>query len=223
MRGAPLALFKRDIQLAFRSADQLLHPLLFNLLVVTLFPLGVGAEPDILRAIGPGVIWVAALLATLLGLEHLFRNDFHDGSLEQMALSPTPFAVLTGVKILAHWMTTGLPLVLLSPLLGGLFSLSAGSLGILALTLLLGTPVLSAVGALGAALTVNVRNSGALLALLVLPLYVPVLIFAAGSIGAAETGLPVAGQLYFLAALLVLSLTLAPVAAAAALKVNLGN
>lgn len=223
MRGAALSLIRRDLQLAFRSPDQLLNPLLFNVLVITLFPLGVGAESDILQSIAPGVIWVAALLATLLGLEHLFRNDFHDGSLEQMVLSPAPFAVLTAAKILVHWTTTGLPLVILSPLLGGLFSLSADSLGILAVTLLLGTPVLSAVGAVGAALTVNVRNSGALLALLVLPLYVPVLIFAAGSVGAAAAGLPVSGQLYFLAALLVLSITLAPWAAAAALRVNLGN
>lgn len=215
-------MLRRDLLLAFRSPGQLLHPLMFNLLVVTLFPLGVGADNQVLQSIAPGVIWVAALLATLLALDNLFRNDFHDGTLELMSLSPTPFAALVGVKILAHWLTAGLPLVLLSPLLAGLFSLSAGGTAILVLTLLLGTPVLSAVGAIGAALTVNIRNSGALLALIVLPLYIPVLIFGAGAVGAGETGLPVAGQMYFLASLTVLSATLAPAAAAAALKVNFG-
>lgn len=219
---ACLALLRRDLLLGFRNPGQFLNPLLFYLLVVTLVPLGVGADLKILHSIGPGIIWVAALLATLLGLDPLFRNDLLDGSLEQLALSPTPFSVLMAVKIFVHWLSTGLPLVLLSPVLAALFSLSTGGLSILAMSLLLGTPVLSAVGAIGAALTVGVRNSGALLALLILPLYTPVLIFAAGAVAAAETGLPVLGQMYFLTALMILSITLAPMATAAALKIHLG-
>ncbi len=218
---ACLALLQRDLLLTFRNPGQLINPLLFYLLVVTLVPLGVGADPQILVSIAPGVIWVAALLATLLALDPLFKNDLLDGSLEQMALSAAPFALLTSIKILVHWLITGLPLILLSPLFATLFSLSANSTQVLALTLLLGTPVLSAVGAIGAALTVSIRNSGALLALIVLPLYVPILIFAAGAVSAAQTGLPVAGQIYFLAALMVLSITLAPIATASALKINL--
>ncbi|MBN1378667.1 MAG: heme exporter protein CcmB [Gammaproteobacteria bacterium] len=218
---ASLALLKRDLLLTFRNPGLIVNPLLFYLLVVTLVPLGVGANQQILQDIAPGIIWLAALLATLLALDSLFRNDLHDGSLEQLALSPTPFAMLTGIKILVHWLITGLPLILLSPLFATLFSLSADATGVLAITLLLGTPVLSAVGAIGAALTVSIRNSGALLALIVLPLYVPILIFAAGAVSAAQAGLPVTGQLYFLAALLVLSVTLAPIATSAALKINL--
>jgi heme exporter protein B len=218
---AGLALLQRDLLLTFRSPGQIVNPLLFYLLVVTLVPLGVGANQQILREIAPGIIWLAALLANLLALDALFCNDLQDGSLEQLALSSTPFAMLTGIKILAHWSVTGLPLILLSPMFATLFSLSIDAAGILALTLLLGTPVLSAIGAIGAALTVGIRNSGALLALLILPLYVPVLIFAADAVAATQTGLPVAGQLYFLAALMVLSITLAPLAAAAALKIHL--
>lgn len=218
---ATLALLRRDLLLTFRNPGQILNPLLFYLLVVTLVPLGVGADQQILQNIAPGIIWVAALLATLLALDPLFRNDLFDGSLEQMALSPAPFALLITAKILVHWLITGLPLILLSPLFATLFSLSTNATKILALTLLLGTPVLSAIGAIGAALTVSIRNSGALLALLILPLYVPVLIFAAGAVSAAAAGLPVAGQLYFLAALMVLSITLAPWATAAALKIHL--
>ena len=218
---ACLALLQRDLLLTFRNPGQLINPLLFYLLVVTLMPLGVGADQQVLVNIAPGIIWVAALLATLLALDPLFKNDLLDGSLEQMALSPAPFALLSSTKILVHWLVTGLPLILMSPLFATLFSLSSEATQILALTLLLGTPVLSAVGAIGAALTVSIRNSGALLALIVLPLYVPILIFAAGAVSAAQTGLPVAGQLYFLAALMVLSITLAPMATASALKINL--
>jgi heme exporter protein B len=219
--SASLALLQRDLLLAFRNPEQLVNPLLFYLLVVTLVPLGVGADPQILRDIAPGIIWVAALLATLLALDSLFRNDLADGSLEQLALSPTPFALLIGIKILVHWLVTGLPLILLSPLFALLFLLSGDTAAILTLTLLLGTPALSAIGAIGAALTASIRNSGALLALIILPLYVPILIFAADAVAATQTGLPAAGQLYFLAALLVLSLTLAPLVSAAALKIHL--
>ena len=218
---ACLALLRRDITLSFRNPGRILNPLLFYLLVVTLLPLGVGPDQELLRQVAPGIIWAAALLATLLGLDHLFRNDWIDGSLEQLALSPTPFALLTACKILGHWLTTGLPLIVLSPLLAILFSLSQKTTGVLLLTLLLGTPVLSSIGAIGAALTVSVRNNSALLALLILPLYIPVLIFASDAVYAAQTGLPFIGQLYFLAALLVLSITLAPLAGAAALKIHL--
>lgn len=214
-------LLKRDLLLAFRSPGQLLNPVLFYLLVLILFPLGIGPESHTLQIIGPGIIWVAALLATLLGLDTLFRNDFLDGSLEMLALSPRPFALLVAVKIAGHWLLTGLPLLLLTPLLGTFFSLSGHTIGILMLTLLLGTPVLSLVGAIGAALTVGISSSGALLALVILPLYIPVLIFSAGTVDAAAVGLPISGQLYFLAALLVLAMTLAPPAAAAALKISL--
>ena len=215
------ALAKRDLLLAFRSPGQLLNPLFFYVLVVILFPLGIGPEENTLREIAPGIIWVAALLATLMALDSLFRGDFLDGSLEQMALSPHSFVLLVATKIITHWLMINVPLLVVTFPLGSFFSLSGSSLSILVATLLLGTPVLSLVGAIGAALTVSLRGGGALLALLVLPLYVPVLIFAAGAVNAAETGLPISGQLYFLASLLVLALTLAPLATAAALKISL--
>lgn len=216
-----MALLRRDLLLAWRSPGQMLNPVLFYLLAGILFPLGIGPEEQTLREIAPGIIWVAALLAILLAMDSLFRADYLDGSLEQLAMSPQPFVLLVTVKIFAHWLTTSLPLLLLTPLLGAFFSLSADGIGILMLTLLLGTPVLSLVGAICAALTVGLRGNGALLALLVLPLYVPVLIFAAGTVNAAADGLPIEGQLYFLASLLVLTVTLAPFAAAAALKISL--
>lgn len=216
-----LALLKRDLLLAFRSPGQLLNPLLFYLLVLILFPLGIGPESHTLQKIGPGIVWVAALLSTLLALDTLFRGDFLDGSLELLALSPRPFALLIAVKIAVHWLLTGLPLLLLTPLLGTFFSLSGHTTGILMLTLLLGTPILSLVGAVGAALTVGIRGGGALLALVILPLYIPVLIFSAGTVNAAAVGLPISGQLFFLASLLVLAVTLAPPATAAALKISL--
>lgn len=216
-----LALLQRDLLLGLRNAGQSINPLIFYLIVVTLFALSSQSESKALALMAPTVIWVAALLATLLGLDHLFRNDYADGSLEQLAICPQPFVLLIGLKICVHWLMTGLPLVLLVPLLSVLFSLSTASTVILAYSLLLGTPVLSLIGALGAALTLNTRNSGALLALIVLPLYIPVLLFASRSVSAAAMGLPVSGQLLFLAALLVLSVTLVPVATAAALKMNL--
>ena len=215
------ALLNRDLLLAFRNPGQLLNPIFFYVLVVILFPLGIGPEDSVLREIAPGIIWVAALLATLMALDSLFRNDYLDGSLEQLALSPHSFVMLITIKISVHWLMINVPLLIITLPLGSFFSLSADSLGILMTTLLLGTPILSLVGAIGAALTVSLRGGGALLALLVLPLYVPVLIFAAGAVNAAETGLPISGQLYFLASLLVLALTLAPLAAAAALKISL--
>jgi heme exporter protein B len=168
------------------------------------------------------VIWVAALLATLLSLEGMFRSDFEDGALEQMVVSPHPLSVLVLAKICAHWLTTGLPLIVLAPLLGVLLHLEPAGILTLMYTLALGTPVLSLVGAIGMALTVGLRRGGVLLSLLVLPLYIPVLIFAANAVGSAAAGLPVAGQLYFIASLLVLAVTLAPVATAAALRISMG-
>ncbi len=211
---------RRDLLLAARHRGELANPLLFFVLVVSLFPLGLAPQPELLRTLAPGVIWVAALLATLLSLDRMFRSDFEDGALEQMLLAPHPVTVLVLAKVLAHWLVTGLPLLVVAPLLGVLLALPGQALGPLLATLLLGTPVLSLVGAIGVALTVGLRKGGALLSLVVLPLYVPVLIFAAGAVDAAAAGLPVTGHLYVLGALLLLALTLAPLAAAAALRIS---
>jgi len=219
---ACLALFHRDLMLAYRRKSELLQPLFFFVIVVTLFPLGVSPESQTLRTLAPGVIWIAALLATLLGLESLFRADFDDGTLEQLLLSPHPLALLVLAKIIAHWFLVGLPLVLLAPLLAVLMHLPMTALTTLVQTLLLGVPVLSLVGAVGSGLTVGLRRGGVLIALLVLPLYVPVLIFGATAVDAAGAGLDVSGHISLLAALLVLSLTLTPLATAAALRVSLG-
>jgi heme exporter protein B len=216
-----LGVLRRDLQLAFRRRSELLNPVLFFVLVVSLFPLGIGPGPQTLALIAPGVIWVAALLATLLAMERLFRADFEDGSLEQLLLSPHPPALLALAKVLAHWLTTGLPLLLASPLLAVLLHLPAEAGGALLLSLLLGTPALSLIGAIGVALTVSLRRGGVLLTLLVLPLYVPVLIFGTAAVAAAATGLPYTGQLALLGAILVLALTLAPLAIAAGLRINL--
>lgn len=211
----------RDVRLALRSKAELGVQLLFYVIVVTLFPLGVGAEPALLRALGPGVLWVAALLASLLSLPRLFAADFADGTLEQMALSPYPLAALISGKILAHWLTTGAPLAVLSPLLGLQFGMDAGESAALVAGLLLGTPTLSLLGAVGAALTLGLRAGGALLALLTLPLYVPILIFGAGAVGATHAGLGAGGELSVLGAALLASAVGAPVACAAAVRIAL--
>jgi len=216
-----LALLKRDLLLAFRHRGELANPLLFFLIVVTLYPLGVSPEEALLRKIAPGVIWIAALLAALYSLENMFRSDFDDGSLEQMALSPYPLSLLVVAKVLAHWLVSGLPMLLLAPVLALFLSMPGPALAVLELTLLIGTPLLSLIGSIGVALTVGLRRGGILLTLLVLPLYIPVLIFATNAVSAAAAGMPVAGQLYFLAAMLVLALTLAPLATAAALRISL--
>jgi heme exporter protein B len=207
-RGAAWAVH-RDLRLALRSKPELGVQLLFYVLVVVLVPLGVGPDPALLRALGAGVLWVAALLASLLALPRLFALDFADGTLEQMALSPYPLS--------AHWLATGLPLVAASPLLGLQFGLGDDELVVLAFGLLLGTPTLSLLGAVGAALTLGLRN-GALLALLVLPLYVPVLIFGAGAVDATRSGLGTGAELSLLAAALLAALVGAPLAAAAAVR-----
>lgn len=219
MLTALLATLRRDLLLAARRRSEVLTAMFFFVVVVSLFPLGIGPESALLRRIAPGVLWVAALLSTLLGLPRLFAADFADGTLEQMALSPQPFALLMTGKITAHWLLSGLPLVLLAPVLGLQFDLPADALGVLMLALLLGTPLLSLIGAIGAALTLGVRGSGVLLSLVVLPLYVPTLIFGAGAVEAHIAGLGAGGHLSVLAAMLALALFFAPWATTAALRI----
>jgi heme exporter protein B len=211
----------RDLLVAMRRRSDVATALLFFVVVTSLFPLGIGAEPNKLRAIGPGVIWVAALLSSMLSLGRLFAADHADGTLEQMLLGAAPLGVVVAAKGLAHWLVSGLPLVLLAPLLALQYDLAPGLYGVLALSLLLGTPVLSLIGAIGAALTLGLRGGGVLLALLVLPLYVPVLILGAGSVEMAGAGLDPGGQLLLLGALLVLAAAFAPWAIAAALRISM--
>jgi len=211
----------RDLILAMRHRAEMVNPLLFFVLVTSLFPLGIGANPNLLQAVGPGVIWVAALLAALLSLDGIFRSDFEDGTLEQYLLSSHPVSLLVLAKVLAHWLITGLPLLLISPLLGVLLGLPADGIQILFVTLLLGTPVLSLIGAVGVALTVGLRKGGMILSLLVLPLYIPLLIFASSAVDTAAAGLSVTAHLSLIAALLVLALSLSPFATAAALRISL--
>ncbi len=212
---------KRDLKLAYRNRSALANPILFFVMVVSLFPFGVGPETSTLSKIAPGVLWVAALLATLLALDHLFKSDYDDGTLEQMLLSPHPASVLVLSKIIAHWLVTGLPLIVISPMLALLLALPESAYGTLMLSLVLGTPALSLVGAIGAGLTVGIQRSGLLLTLLVIPLYIPILIFGASGVQAAAVGLSSLGHIYILAAAFLLSLTLAPLATAAALRVSL--
>lgn len=216
-----IRVIRRELQLAFRSGAEIVNPLWFFLIVITLFPLGVGPEPQLLARIAPGIVWVAALLASLLALERLFRDDFLDGSLEQLLLLPTPLPITVIGKVVAHWLLTGVPLILLSPLVALLLSLDIASWRAVALTLLLGTPTLSFLGAIGVGLTVGLRRGGVLLSLLVLPLAIPVLIFASAAIDAAGMGLPIGGYLAILGAMLVLSAMLSPFATAAALRISL--
>lgn len=221
LRRAFTLLLWRDLLLAYRRRTEMINPLLFFILVTTLFPLGIGADPALLRSVAPGIIWVAALLAAMLSLDSVFRSDFDDGSLEQFLISAQPLSVLVLAKVIAHWLITGLPLLIVAPLLGLLLDLPAASIGTLLLTLALGTPVLSMIGAIGVGLTVGLRRGGVILSLLVLPLYIPVLIFAANAVETAGAGLPVTAHLTLLGALLVLSVSLSPLATAAALKISL--
>lgn len=214
-------MLRRDLLIAIRSPVEVLNPLLFFVIVVTLFRLGAGPGQHGVAALGPGVLWVAALLATLLGLDALFRADFEDGSLEQILLSPAPLPLLVAAKVLAHWLIAGLPLLIVAPLLAGALGVGVESLPVLLLSLALGGPVLSLVGAIGVALTVGLRRGGTIVALLVLPLYIPVLVFGAQAVSAAGAGLPAAGALYMLSALLALALVLSPLATAAALRISL--
>ena len=211
----------RDLLLAYRRRTEMINPLLFFVLVTALFPLGIGADPALLRDVAAGIIWVAALLAAMLSLDSVFRSDFEDGSLEQFLISAQPLSILVLAKVVAHWLITGLPLLIVAPLLGLLLDLPPASIVTLMVTLALGTPVLSMIGAIGVALTVGLRRGGVILSLLVLPLYIPVLIFAANAVESAGAGLPITGQLSLLAALLVLAFSLSPLATAAALKISL--
>ena len=221
--AAMKAVFARDMKVAFRQRQDLLNPLLFFVMVVSLFPLGVSPEVAFLRESGAGILWVAALLSVLLSLDHLFRHDFDDGTLEQLVLQPQPLFLLVLAKTAAHWVLTRLPLVVLTPVLGVMVHLDGNSIGVLCLTLLIGTPVLSLIGAIGAALTLGLRSAGVLLSLLIIPLYIPVLIFGTGTVASAAEGAPVGAYLALMGAFLVLALTLAPFASAAALRISLSN
>ena len=216
-----LATIRRDLLLSLRRRSDVLASLVFFVMVTTLFPLGVGPEKNSLRAMAPGVLWVAALLASTLALGRLFSHDLLDGTLEQMALSSEPLALIVAGKVLAHWLVSGVPLVALSPLLALQFDLPPDAIGVLALSLLLGTPVLSLVGAVGAALTLGTRGGGVLLSLLILPLTIPVLIFGAGAVDAQASGLGAHAHLLLLGGLLAVSLALSPWATAAALRISL--
>jgi len=220
-RAAFSALLRRDFLLAYRRRAELLQPLVFLLVVTTLFPLGVGPSPQLLSNIAPGVIWIAALLATVLSLDSLFRSDFEDGTLEQMVLSGQPLALIALARIVAHWLVAGLPIVLLAPLLAMWMNLQSEGLPILMISLVIGTPVLSLIGAIGGALTVSLKRGGQLLSLLVFPLYVPLLILATSAVSSAVAGLPYNGQLGLMLAGMIAALTLAPFATAAALKLSL--
>lgn len=215
------AVISRDVRLALRRPADIASTLFFFIIVVSLFPLGVGAEPELLRKLAPGVLWVAALLATLLSLPRLFADDHRDGTLEQLMLAPQPLGLVVLGKILAHWLVSGLPLALLAPLLGIQFDLAGETLAVLSFSLLVGTPALSGIGAIGAALTLGVRGGGVLLSLLVLPLYIPVLIFGAGAVDATVTGLGAQAHLSLLGALTLAGVFFTPWPSAAAIRVAL--
>ena len=215
------ALFLRDLRLLWRRRGDAFQPALFAVLVVMLFALALGGEAQALSRVAPAVLWVAVLLAGLLSLDTLFRGDAEDGSLEQWILAPVPLARLVVVRVASHWLTTALPLIVATPLLGELLHLPHAQLPVMLASLLLGTPLLALLGAVVAALTVGMRRSGILVALLALPLYVPVLVFGAGSVAASAQGLDAVGALLLLAAGLVLALVLAPLAAAAAIRIAL--
>lgn len=214
-------IIRRELTIAFRKPAEILNPLWFFLIVITLFPLLVGPNPELLGKIAAGIAWVAAVLSALLSFERLFRDDYADGSLEQLMLLPTPLSQVALAKVIAHWLLTGFPLILLSPIAGILLSLEFEVWWALVLTLLLGTPILSCLGAIGVALTVGLRKGGTLLSLLILPLFLPVLIFAASVLEAATLNLAYSGQLAILGAMLALAVTFAPFAIAGALRISL--
>ena len=216
-----LAVLQREMALGLRHKGEVLTPLMFFVVVASLFPLGVGPESALLLRMAPGVLWVSALLAAMLSMQRMFATDYADGSLEQMVLSATPLALLVLAKAVSHFLLSGLPLVLMAPVLGLQYGLDNRALGILMLSLLLGTPTLSLIGSIGAALTLGVRGAGVLLSLLILPLYIPVLIFGAGAVESDAAGMGISGYLSLLAALLILSLFFSPLATSAALKISL--
>jgi heme exporter protein B len=219
-RGFPVAL-ARDLRLAARSKGEVVQALAFFVVVVSLFPLAIGPESALLKRIAPGVVWVAALLSVLLTLPRMFANDYADGTLEQLVLSVYPLPVIAAGKITAHWLMAGLPLAVLSPFLGLQFGLQSSELTVLFASLMLGTPVLSIIGAIGAALTLGVRGGSILLALLVLPLYIPVLIFGAGAVEQAMVAIDYSANLSLLGAILLLGGLVTPFAVAAAVKISL--
>ena len=214
------ALLRRNLLIAFRQRSDLVNPLFFFIMVIALFPLGIGPEQSLLEKIAPGVIWIAALLSTLLSVDSLFRQDFEDGSLELALLSPQPLFMLVLGKVVAHWLVSALPLILVSPVLSAMLFMDAHTVKVTVYSLVLGTPVLSMVSAIGAALTVGLRKGGVLIAIIALPLYVPVLIFGTGAVQAASMALPYGGQLAILGTFLVLAFTLAPIAVAAGLRIS---
>ncbi|MFZ5532265.1 MAG: heme exporter protein CcmB [Pseudomonadota bacterium] len=217
------AVLRRDLLLSVRRLGELGNPVVFFAAVVSLFPLALGADAGLLRSVGPGIVWVGALLASLLSLEGLFRADFEDGSLEQLLLSPHPASVLVSAKILAHWLVTGVPLLLITPLLGVLLNLSPLAQGVLFGGLLLGTPTLSLLGSVAVALTLGLPRGGLLISVLLLPLFAPVLVFGAGAVGSALLEMPVLPYFYMLGAELALAVTVVPLATAAALRASLGS
>ncbi|MGR5093832.1 heme exporter protein CcmB [Vibrio maritimus] len=220
MLNSMMKIIRRELLIAFRRQADIFNPLWFFIIVITLFPLSIGPEPNLLARISAGIVWVAALLSALLSLERLFKDDFQDGSLEQMMLMPIPLQLVVMAKIIAHWLLTGLPLIIISPLLAILLSLDSNTWIAVVLTLLVGTPTLSFIGAIGVALTVGLQKGGVLLSLLVLPLYIPILIFATSAIDAASLGVAYNGQLALLAAMLAGAMTLTPFAISAALRVS---
>ena len=210
----------KELKGAFRRQSDILNPMWFFIIVVTLFPLAIGTDPTLLARIAPGIIWVAALLAALLSFERLFKDDFIDGSLEQLMLMPHPLAWLVTAKVLAHWLLTGLPILFISPLLGVFLAMELNTYFALFLTLLIGTPILSLLGAIGVSLTVGLRKGGILLSLIMLPLSIPILIFSTMAIDAASYGQSYLGLLALLGAMLIASIALAPFAIAASLRVS---
>ncbi|TXG87303.1 MAG: heme exporter protein CcmB [Rhodocyclaceae bacterium] len=221
MIGMIVAITARDLKLAMRRQADIVSVLFFFIIVASLFPLGIGPEPQLLKKLAPGVLWVGALLATMLSLPRLFADDYRDGTLEQLVLAPQPLGLTVIGKVIAHWLVSGLPLALLAPVLGIQFDLEMDALFILTVSLLIGTPALSGIGAIGAALTLGLRGGGVLVSLLVLPLYIPVLIFGAGAVDATVTGMGAEAHLSILGALAIAGVFFAPWATAAALRISL--
>jgi heme exporter protein B len=216
-----LTILHSDLKAAMRSPAGILQPLLFFVITVSLFPLAISPDPEFLRQVAPGVIWICALLSTLLALDSLFKSDFDNGSLDLIAISPHPLYMMVLAKVVAHWLTTGAPLIVAAVLFGVMLNVPESVYPVLILSLLVGTPALSLIGSIGGALTVSLKRSGILLTLIIMPLYVPVVIFGAGAVNAAILNLDWVAHIYLLGAMLVLSLTLAPFAAAAALRISL--
>jgi heme exporter protein B len=213
--------FERDIKVAWRRRSDIVSVLFFFIIAASLFPLGLGADPKLLHLIAPSVLWVCALLSCMLSLHRMFAADYLDGTLEQLFLSNQPLMLIVLIKVIAHWVLSGLPLVLVAPLIGLQFDLSSGELEVLAYSLLLGTPTLSLIGGVGAALTLGVRNGGVLIAVLVLPLFIPVLVFGAGAVNSVSIGMSASGGLSLLGAILAFSLVFSPLAISIGLKVAL--